>query len=76
MVPNDEARLALDREDRLTDCYEEIKWLRSKNYRLGWALEEIVQSADLDDTEHGKPDHWYCISTHLIDSARKALTEG
>jgi hypothetical protein len=42
--------------------------------RLRWALEEIIQSADLDVSTYGVPTSGYhCISTHLMDQARAAL---
>lgn len=43
--------------------------------RLRWALEEIIQSCDLDDEamEPGDKRSWYLISPDLIEQARKAL---
>jgi hypothetical protein len=57
------------------EAADEIERLRADNYRIGYALEEIIQSADGDDSEYGAPTSgWYCISTHLIDRARSALS--
>jgi hypothetical protein len=58
----------------MTQAKREDDAVTAENDRLRWALEEIIQSADLDIATYGVPTSgWHCISTHLIDQARAAL---
>jgi len=70
-APEDFIRILTEQNERLRAANDRLV---EENERIRLALEEIIQSADVDDSNDGPAvDAWYCISTHLIDRARAAL---